>query len=117
MNGERVHAGRQLIRKNPVNHAMALDAGLTFERRRHDIDPEMRLAAPPVPGMALVLVGFILHLEALGRESLGQLLSDEIDGSHAVAYETAACGSMAASRRNQVDALLSSLEGVASKGA
>jgi hypothetical protein len=83
MDGERVYAACQLIRKNPVNHAMALDSGLSFERRRHDIDPEMRLSARTVPGMALVLVGFVFHLEALGRESLGQLLCDEINSSHA----------------------------------
>jgi hypothetical protein len=30
-----------------------------------------------------VLVGFVHHLEALRRESLGQLSCDEIGGSHA----------------------------------
>jgi hypothetical protein len=29
-----------------------------------------------------MLVRFILHLEALGRESLGQLACDDIGGSH-----------------------------------
>jgi hypothetical protein len=33
--------------------------------------------------MAFVLVRFILHLEALGRKSLGQLLCDGVGGSHA----------------------------------
>jgi hypothetical protein len=44
----------------------------------------MSLPAFPVPGMACMLVRFILHLEALGRESLGQLLCDGIGGSHAL---------------------------------
>jgi hypothetical protein len=30
-----------------------------------------------------MLVGFVQHLEALRRESLGQLLCDEIGGPHA----------------------------------
>jgi hypothetical protein len=33
--------------------------------------------------MALMLVRFINHFEALRRESLGQLFCDEIGGSHA----------------------------------
>jgi hypothetical protein len=32
--------------------------------------------------MALMLVRFINHFEALRRESLGQLFCDEIGGSH-----------------------------------
>jgi len=84
MDGERVHAAGQLIRQCLVDHAMAFEAGLTFERLRHDIHFEVSLPARPVPGMAFVLVGFVLHLEALRCESLGQLLCDEIDGSHAV---------------------------------
>jgi hypothetical protein len=83
VDGEGVHGARKLSRKFTIYHAMALDPGLTFERLRHDIDPEMSLPARPVPGMALVLVGFVLHLEALGAESLGQFLCDEIGGSHA----------------------------------
>jgi len=63
--------------------AVALDAALSPEGLRHDIDPVMSLPARPVPGMAFVLVRFVHHLEALRRESLGQLLCDEIGGSHA----------------------------------
>jgi hypothetical protein len=33
---------------------MALDPALPFERHRHDIDPEVCLAARPVAGMALM---------------------------------------------------------------
>jgi hypothetical protein len=82
MNGERVYAGCQFIRKCCINHAMALDPVLSFEGLSHDIDPVMSLPAFPVPGMACMLVRFILHLEALGRESLGQLPRDGIGGSH-----------------------------------
>jgi hypothetical protein len=83
LDGEGVHAACQLTRKNPVNHAVAFEPGLIFEGLRHDIDPEMSLPARPVPGMAFVLVGFIHYIEALWRESLGQLLCDQIGGSHA----------------------------------
>ena len=83
MDGERVHASGQLARQCLINHAMAFEPGLPFERLRHDIDPEMSLPARPVPGMAFVLVGFVLHVKALRGESLGQLLCDDIGGSHA----------------------------------
>ena len=113
VDGERMHAAGEFIRKNPVNHAMAFDPGLSFERLRHDIDPEMSLPARPVPGMAFVLVRFVHHLEALRRESLGQLLCDEIGGAHACPdYERAGVqvnGCVAA--RFEDAAPLSSLEG------
>jgi hypothetical protein len=40
--------------QNRIYHAVAFDPALPFERRRHDIDPEMRLAARPVAGVALM---------------------------------------------------------------
>jgi len=42
----------------------------------------MRLPAGPVPGMAFMLVRFIEYFQALRRESLGQLLCDDIGGPH-----------------------------------
>ena len=42
----------------------------------------MRLPARSVPGMAFMLVRFINYFEALGRESLGQLICYEIGGLH-----------------------------------
>ena len=38
----------------PIDHAVAFDPALPLERRRHNIDPEMRLAARPVAGVALM---------------------------------------------------------------
>jgi hypothetical protein len=35
-----------------------------------------------VAGMAFVLVGFIDHAQACRRESSGQLLCDDVSGSH-----------------------------------
>src|SRR5258708_32035556 len=37
-----------------IHHAVTFDPALPFEGRRHDIDPEMRLAARPVAGVALM---------------------------------------------------------------
>ena len=57
-----------------VDHAVALDPALPFERAGHDIDAEMRLPARPMPGMTFMLVRFVHHVEALRRKGLGQLL-------------------------------------------
>jgi hypothetical protein len=84
VNGERVHAARQLARQGAVDQAVAFQPGLSFEGVRHDIDTEVSLPARPMPGMAFVLVGFVHNLEALRRESLGQLLCDLVAGLHAV---------------------------------
>ncbi len=55
--GWRARARRpQLIRKRCVNHAVALDPGLTFEGVRHDMNPEMSLSARPGAGMACMPV-------------------------------------------------------------
>ena len=83
MDGERVDAAGEFVRKFSLIMRWRSSPGLTFERLRYDIDPEMSLPARPVPGMAFVPVQFVHHLEALRFESLGQLLCDEIGGSHA----------------------------------
>jgi hypothetical protein len=82
VDSEGVHASRKLSGKRLIDHAVTLDAALSLERFRHDIDPEMGLPARAVSGMALMLMRLINHFEALRHESLGQLLCDEIGGSH-----------------------------------
>ena len=77
-----MHAAGELGCQRLINHAVTLDAGLSLEGIRHDINPVVSLPARPVPGMTLVLVRFINHFEALRHESLGQLLCDELGGSH-----------------------------------
>jgi hypothetical protein len=47
----------------------------------------MRLPARAVAGVALVLVGFILHTQARRRESSGQLFRDDIGGPHGVGFK------------------------------
>ena len=81
MNGKGMHTTLELRRERFVHHAVALDPALPFEGPRHDINPEVRLAAGPVAGMTLVLMRFVEHAQAFGRESLGQLLRDEMLGS------------------------------------
>jgi len=44
----------QLMAERQIDHPVALDSGLTFDRLRYDIIPEMRLSAWPMPGMALM---------------------------------------------------------------
>ena len=68
--------------KQLIDHAVAFEPGLSLESFRYNIDAIMSLPARPMSGMALVLVGFVQHLDALRRESLGQLPCDEIGGSH-----------------------------------
>jgi hypothetical protein len=45
---------REFRSQRRVNHAVALDPALPFEGWRHNIDPEMRPAARPVAGVALM---------------------------------------------------------------
>src|ERR1700720_4575121 len=61
---------------------MAFDPALPAKGFRHDIEPEMSLAAGPVAGVAFVPMRFILDLEALGRESVAQLIRDQIACGH-----------------------------------
>jgi len=77
-----MNAAREFGRKRLIYHAVTFQPGLSFEDVRHDINTKVSLSARPVPGMALMLVRFVQNLEALRRESLGQLLCDEIGGPH-----------------------------------
>jgi len=114
MDGERVHAVGKLCRKQLVNHAVAFDPGLSFKHFRYNIDAIVSLPARPVSGMAFVLVGFIEHIEALRRESLGQLLCDQIGGPHAAPLRRGQSGGQ---WLESCLALRSSLEGVTRKSA
>ena len=51
---QRVDGAGEFRRQRRINHAVALDPALPFEGRRHNINPEMRLAARPVAGVALM---------------------------------------------------------------
>jgi hypothetical protein len=79
---QRVDTSRQFPRQNRINQAVALDPALPFEGLRYDIDPEMRLAARPVTGMAFMQMRFVRDVEALRRESFVQLVGDSVFGAH-----------------------------------
>jgi hypothetical protein len=49
-----VNAACQLLRQQRIDHAVAIDPALPFERLRHNINPEMRSAAGPMAGVSLV---------------------------------------------------------------
>jgi hypothetical protein len=54
-----MHAAGKLGRERCVDHAVTFDSALSPERFRHDIKPEVSLAARPVAGVASVKVRFI----------------------------------------------------------
>jgi len=82
---ERMHGTGEFARKRRIYHAMALDPALPLEGLRHNIHPEVRLAARPVAGMALMQMGLVLDLEAFGKESFAQLICDNLLGRHVAA--------------------------------
>ena len=90
MNGKRVHAAGKLGGKCGINQAVALDPALPRKGLRHNIHPEMTLAAGTMAGMPLMPVGLVNDAQALWAESLGQLPCDEVVGSHRPALATPA---------------------------
>src|SRR5713226_5867507 len=101
MDRERVHAAFELARQRLVYHSVALDPALSFECLGHDIDPEMGLAARPMPGMPEVLVRFIDHLETFGGESQRQLLRDQIAPRHGLRIWGSRAGRSMADRESR----------------
>jgi len=71
---ERMDTGLEFVGKRVVDHAMAGYPALPPECISHDIDPEVRFSARPVPGVAFMSMRFVEHLQAQRREGLGQLL-------------------------------------------
>src|SRR5262249_20921132 len=69
---------------------MALEPALPREGLRHDIDPEMTLAAGTVTGMALMPVRLVEDAQALRAESLVQLPCDEVVDPHGPGLRAAA---------------------------
>jgi hypothetical protein len=73
MYGERMDAGFEFVSKDFVDHAMTSDPALPPERVSYDINSKMRFTAGSMSGVALMLMGFVEHLQAQRREGLGQL--------------------------------------------
>ena len=82
MDRQRMDAGLQFGSKRRIDHAVARESALSAEGFRHDIKAEVGLAAGPVSGVAFVPVGFVLDVQALGRESAAQLFGNEIASLH-----------------------------------
>jgi hypothetical protein len=77
-----VHAAGEFLRERGIDHAMALDPALFFERLRHNIDPEVGFSSGPVARMTFMLVGLIDHPQALRRKRRGQLFRDDLANAH-----------------------------------
>jgi hypothetical protein len=85
MDGERMNGTCELARERRIYHAVALDPALPLEGLRHNIHTEVRLAARPVAGVALMQMGLVLDLEAFRKESFAQLVCDNLPGCHVAA--------------------------------
>ena len=82
VDGKRVHAAGKFRRQRGINHAVPVDPALSAEGLRHNINAVVRFTFGPMAGVALVLLGFVHHIQTFGRESLGQLSCDYIFRSH-----------------------------------
>jgi hypothetical protein len=91
MDSKRMHAAGELAGEGFVDHAVALDPALSPERFRHDIKPEMSLAAGAMPGVAFMAMRFVFDAKARRRESVAQLFRDKILPSHGPVYDARFC--------------------------
>src|SRR5438132_11937211 len=82
VDGQRMYAARKFGGEHRIDHAVALDPALSAEGLRHDINPEVGLAARPMSGMALVPLGLVDDPQAFGPESFGQLPCDGVRDVH-----------------------------------
>src|SRR3982074_1233109 len=71
---QRVDGALEFRLQRRIHHAVTFDPALPFEGRRHDIDPEMRLAARPVAGVAFMQMWFVGNAEAFPHESSHELV-------------------------------------------
>jgi hypothetical protein len=51
-----VNGSGQFRGEQRIYHAMTLDTALSFESPRHNMNPEMRLAAGPMAGVTLMKI-------------------------------------------------------------
>ena len=79
---QRVYAARKFVCQRSVDHAVAFETALPAEGFRHDIEPEVALAARPMAGVTFMPMRFVFDAQAFGRESLAQPFGDEIGRSH-----------------------------------
>jgi hypothetical protein len=77
-----MHAAGKFRRQYGIYHPVSIDPALPSKGLGHNINAVMRLSFRPMARMALVLVGFVNHVQTFGGESLGQFARDEIFGLH-----------------------------------
>ena len=82
MNCERVNAAAQFCREHVIDQPVAFNPRLPFERLRHNINAEVRLAPRSMTGVSLMLSALIEHAQIVGCEGLVELLNNRISGSH-----------------------------------
>ena len=73
MHGKRVDGSGEFVGKNLIDHSVAVDPAAALEVPRNNVNPEVRLAAGPVPGVARVQVRLVHHPQALRLKRLLQL--------------------------------------------
>ena len=86
MNGERMDAALELVRQRRVDHTVPFEPALSRKGFRYNIEAEMRLAARPVPGVALMQTGFVFDVQALRCESRNKPGRYDVLHSHCQAH-------------------------------
>src|SRR5260370_6763360 len=69
-----MQAGGELVLQGGVDQPLARHPALSFERRRHDLYPEVGLAALAPAGMAVVMRRLVLDGEACRRQLSPELV-------------------------------------------
>jgi hypothetical protein len=82
LDSQSMDGARKFGRQQQIYHTVAIDPGLPLECLGYDINPEVRFAAGPVTRVALMQMGFVDNVEALGNESFAQLLCNSVFGVH-----------------------------------
>ena len=92
MDRQRVDAAREFRRQQLINHAVTFDPALPAESFRHDMNPEMGLAARPVSGVSHVILRLVLDVQALRRKRGVELFGDLVFHQHGVHVRDARSG-------------------------
>jgi hypothetical protein len=82
LDGKGMHAALELTLERLIDHAVALDSALSFERIRHDINAEMALSSRLIPCVSCVPVRVVSDLKLPRGKSPGQFLCDQIAPAH-----------------------------------
>src|SRR5262249_6407636 len=75
---ERMQAGGEFILQGLVDQTLARDTALALERRRDDLDPEMRFAALAMAGMTAMTRRLVLDRQPRRRKSRPKLVVNRL---------------------------------------